>query len=131
AYLSYTNPDAFFLNLQRVQISYCDITSAVVKSLLTNAPFLRSMTIGSNVEMTDGDMFRLLGECSLENLEELILSNASHLTAVSVQLLAENCPKLRVLGSLTSWDITPEELDALRILIAVSNTDLTLWPITF
>ncbi|KAH1005023.1 hypothetical protein HUJ04_006098 [Dendroctonus ponderosae] len=74
---------------------------------------------------------RLLGECSLENLEELILSNASHLTAVSVQLLAENCPKLRVLGSLTSWDITPEELDALRILIAVSNTDLTLWPITF
>lgn len=75
--------------------------------------------------------FRLLGECSLENIEELILSNANHLTAVSVQLLAENCPKLRVLGSLTSWDVTPEELDALRILIALSNTDLTLWPITF
>ncbi|KAH1012328.1 hypothetical protein HUJ05_011504 [Dendroctonus ponderosae] len=70
AYLSYTNPDAFFLNLQRVQISYCDITSAVVKSLLTNAPFLRSMTIGSNVEMTDGDMFSACRRLSMVTANE-------------------------------------------------------------
>ncbi|KAH1012335.1 hypothetical protein HUJ05_011508 [Dendroctonus ponderosae] len=98
------------------------------KSVLT---YLSLLVLGRGVVSADENCGKLLGECSLENLEELILSNASHLTAVSVQLLAENCPKLRVLGSLTSWDITPEELDALRILIAVSNTDLTLWPVTF
>lgn len=56
--LKFTNPNVFFMNLQRIQILYCDITDSVVKSVLTNSPFLKSITVGSAVNMTDGDMFR-------------------------------------------------------------------------
>ncbi|CAG9773043.1 unnamed protein product [Ceutorhynchus assimilis] len=128
-YLKYTNLNVFFMNLQKVQILYCDITDNVIKSLLINAPFLQSISVGCNLQLTDGDMFRLLAECTLENLEELLLSDARFLTAITVELLAENCPKLKLLGSLISWDITQDEVEALRIIIAISNTDLTLWPI--
>ncbi|XP_066149371.1 uncharacterized protein [Euwallacea fornicatus] len=129
--LTFTNPGAYFVNLQKIQILYCDISDAALRTVLTNSPFLRSFTVGCSIEMTDGDMFRLLSEYSLENLEELLLSEARCLTAITVELLADNCPKLRVLGSLMGWDITQEEIDALRLLIALSNTDLTLWPVTY
>ncbi|KAL1512869.1 hypothetical protein ABEB36_002381 [Hypothenemus hampei] len=130
-YLKFSNLDSFYVNLQKVQILYCDIDDTVVKSMLTNAPFLKSITVGCSIQMTDGDMFRLLGECTLENIEELLFSEARFLTAITVELLADNCPKLKVLGSLVGWDITPDEIDALRVLISITNTDLTLWPVAY
>lgn len=73
--------------------------------------------------------FRLLSECSLDNLEELLFSEARFLTPVTVGLLMDNCPKLKILGSLMGWDITQEEIDALKLLVKLSNIDLTLWPL--
>ncbi|XP_050303399.1 uncharacterized protein LOC126741110 isoform X2 [Anthonomus grandis grandis] len=129
-HLKFINPLTFFMCLKKVHILYCDISDNVVKTLLSNAPFLRSITVGCPLEMTDGDMFRILAECTLENLEELLLNDARFLTVFSVELLADNCPNLRLLGSLTGWEVTQEQIDSLRVLLALSNVDLTLWPQT-
>lgn len=43
----------------------------------------------------------------------------------------DNCPKLKILGSLFGWDITQEEIEALKLLVTLSNIDLTLWPVNY
>lgn len=58
--LTFSNEDVCFVNLQKVQFLYCDINDTVIKMVLANSPFLKSITVGCNVEMTDGDMFRLV-----------------------------------------------------------------------
>lgn len=58
--LSCSNADVCFMNLQKVQFLYCDINDTMIKTVLTNSPFLKSITVGCSVEMTDGDMFRLV-----------------------------------------------------------------------
>lgn len=58
--LSCSNADVCFMNLQKVQFLYCDINDTLIKTVLINSPFLKSITVGCSVEMTDGDMFRLV-----------------------------------------------------------------------
>lgn len=58
--LSCSNADAYFMNLQKIQFLYCDINDTLIKTVLANSPFLKSITVGCSVEMTDGDMFRLV-----------------------------------------------------------------------
>lgn len=39
-----------------------------------------------------------------------------------------HCTNLKVIGQLSGWDIGLDELDYLRVVIALTNTDLTLLP---
>lgn len=127
--LTFNDINAYFVALQNVELLYCDMTDLLVRYILTNAPFLRRIVVGCVVNMTDGDIFRLCAECDFENLEELWFSCARCLTATSVELLMGHCPNLRVVGQLNGWDMHQDELDYLNVVIAASNTDLTLLPV--
>lgn len=124
--LDYTNLRNYFMNLQYVEILYCDITDGVVRSILRNAPFLRKLLVGSTVNMTDGDIFRICAESDLACLEELWFSYARYLSTTSVELLMGHCSNLKIIGELTRWDISPEDLELLRIVITLTNTDLII-----
>lgn len=122
-------PDNYFMNMQAVEILYCDVSGNVLRYLLMNTPFLRRIVVGDVIAMTDGDVFRLCADCQFLCLEELWFSSARCLTATSVELLMGHCPILRVLGQLSGWDVSPSDMDCLRTLIMSSNIDLTLLPV--
>ncbi|XP_065156971.1 uncharacterized protein [Atheta coriaria] len=127
--LACLQPDNYFLALESLEMLYCSVGDALVRYFLMNTPFLRRLLVGDVVRMTDGDVFRLCADCEFASLEELWLSNARGLTLTSVELLMGHCPRLRVLGQLNGWDITPDDMDLLRAVILSTNTDLTLLPI--
>ncbi|KAI4457681.1 f-box/tpr repeat protein pof3 [Holotrichia oblita] len=122
-------PDNYFMNLHTVEILYCDVSANVLRYLLMNTPFLRRIVVGDVIMMTDGDIFRLCADCEFQCLEELWFSSARCLTATSVELLMGHCRNLRVLGQLSGWDVTPNDMDYLRTLIMSCNLDLTLLPV--
>lgn len=127
--LCFTRMDTFFMNLENIEILYCNISDSSIKCILVNCPFLKRVIIGCVVNMTDGDMFKLCDECDFVYLEELWLSCARGLTDISVELLMEHCPNLKVLGQLNEWNILQEEIEYLRSVILYTNTDLTLLPL--
>lgn len=124
--LTFSNRDNYFMTLQNVELLYCDMTDNVVKYILANAPFVKRFVVGSVINMTDGDIFRICAECEMTCLEELWFSYARCLTSISVELLMGHCPNLKVLGELGRWDISLEDLDLIRIVIALTNTDLVI-----
>lgn len=126
--LCYTNFENYFMCLQTIELLYCDMSDNVVKCILMNAPFLKRFLVGSVINMTDGDIFRICAESDLSCLEELWFSYARCLTSTTVELLMGHCPNLRVIGQLDRWDINQEDLDLLRVVIALTNTDLSLFP---
>lgn len=130
-HLIFSRPEVFFMCLTDIEISYCDITDSCLKLLLMNSPLLRRVMIGCQIHFSDGDLFRLCAECEFLFLEELWLSSARNLTAISVELLISHCPKLRFLGQLNGWNITSEEIDFFKSLIQISNMDITLLPTVF
>ncbi|CAH1995444.1 unnamed protein product [Acanthoscelides obtectus] len=127
--LTYSDSSSYFMSLQNVEFLYCDMSDDVIRFVLMNSPFLKRMVVGCVILMTDGDIFRLCAECDFSNLEELWFSCAKWLTATSVELLMGHCPNLKVIGQLTGWDMHQEELDYLKMVIAATNTDLTLLPV--
>ncbi|CAG9864895.1 unnamed protein product [Phyllotreta striolata] len=124
--LTFMNPDTYFMSLINVDLTYCDMSDDVVRMVLMNSPFLRQVVIGSIIRMTDGDVFRLCAECDFYNLEELWISCARSLTVISVELLMGHCRNLRQIGQLNGWDLSLDEIDYLKIIIASTNTDLKL-----
>ncbi|XP_044258727.1 uncharacterized protein LOC123007474 [Tribolium madens] len=127
--LAFSQMDTFFMNLENIEILYCDISDSSIKCILMNCPFLKRVIIGCVINMTDGDIFRLCAECDFLCLEELWFSCARGLTCISVELLMGHCPNLKVLGQLSGWDIHQEEIEYLRSVILYTNTDLTLLPL--
>ncbi|XP_056641806.1 uncharacterized protein LOC130448444 [Diorhabda sublineata] len=126
--LTHTNLDTYFMSLVNVEFSYCEVSDDVIRFVFTNSPFLRKISVGSVIKMTDGDMFRLCAECDLINLEELWFSCAMWLTSTTVELLMGHCPKLKVIGHMDGWDVSQEDIEYLRAVVICTNTDLTLFP---
>lgn len=126
--LCFYNLENYFMCLETVELLYCDMSDNVVKCILTNAPFLKRFLVGSIINMTDGDIFRICAESDLGCLEELWFSYARSLTATTVELLMGHCPNLKVLGQLDRWGVSQEDLDLFRIAIVLTNTDLSLLP---
>lgn len=118
-----------FINLQSIEVLYCELNMKCLRFLLTNTKCLKRIIIGDVVHMTDGDIFRLCADCEFSYLEELWFSCAKGLTATSVELLMGHCPNLKVLGQLSGWDVTPNDMDYLRAAINCMNIDLTLLPV--
>ncbi|CAH1183811.1 unnamed protein product, partial [Phaedon cochleariae] len=101
--ITFSNLDTYFMSLERLELSYCDMSLGVLRFLMTNSPFLKKIIVGCNINMTDGDVFRLCAECDFNFLEEVWFSSARSLTSTSVELLMGHCPSLRVLGQLSGW----------------------------
>lgn len=120
------NEDAYFIQLETVEIRYCDISINVLGFLLLNSPFLRRVVIIDNCHLTDGDIFRLCADSEFLNLEELCFAYASGLTVTSVELLMGHCPKLRYIGQLSQWNVKDTELVELSSIVQQSNVDLIL-----
>lgn len=118
--------DAYFVQLETVEVRYCDISVNVIGFLLLNSPFIRRVVIIDNCQLTDGDIFRLCADSDFLNLEELCFAYAGGLTATSVELLMGHCPKLRALGQLSQWNVKDTELVEFSNIIQQSNVDLTL-----
>lgn len=129
AKLSFLQLENYFMNLENVEILYCEVSDTTLRLLLTNTPFLKRIVIGCVINMTDGDIFRLCAECDFVCLEELWFSCAKGLTSISVELLMGHCPNLRMIGQLNGWDVHQEEVDYLRSVLLYTNTDLTLLPL--
>lgn len=127
--LSLPEVNSYFMSLQNLEMLYCNVGSLLVGHLMINSPYLRRIVVGDVIHMTDGDVFRLCAECDFVNLEELWFSYARYLTSTSVELLMGHCPKLKVVGQLNGWDISPSEIELLRTLIVVNNIDLILLPV--
>ncbi|XP_044756676.1 uncharacterized protein LOC123315155 [Coccinella septempunctata] len=130
-HLTISRPELFFMYLTNIEILYCNMTDNCLRQILANSPLLRRVMIGCAVNFTDGDLFRLCADIEFLFLEELWLSCAKSLTAISIELLMNHCPKLRFLGQMNGWDITSEEVEFFRTVIQVSNIDLTLLPTVF
>lgn len=118
-----------FRNLQSVEILYCELSTHILRSLLTNTKSLKRIIVGDVIHMTDGDIFRICADCEFLYLEELWFSCAKGLTATSVELLMGHCRNLKVLGQLSGWDVSPNDMDYLRAAINCMNIDLTLLPV--
>lgn len=125
--LSFSNSENYFMNLQNVELLYCDMMDSVVRYFLTNSPFLKRFLVGSIINMTDGDLFRICADSDLGCLEELWFSYARCLTSTSVELLMGHCPNLKVIGELGRWDVTQDDLDLLRIVTTLTNTNLVIY----
>lgn len=128
--LTCTDFGSYFMNLQNLEVLYCNTNTALLKYLMTNSPFLRRIVVGDVVYMTDGDVFRLCAECNFENLVELWFSCAKCLTATSVELLMGHCPNLKVIGQLNGWSLSPAEVEFFRAVVVANNIDLNLLPAT-
>lgn len=124
--LTCTDFSCYFMNLQRLEVLYCNINNAVLKHVMTNSPFLKRIFVGDVIYMTDGDVFRLCAECDFCNLVELWFSCAKCLTATSVELLMGHCANLKVIGDLSSWSLSPVEVEFLKAVIEANNIDLNL-----
>lgn len=122
-------PNVNFKNLQSIEILYCELNTYLLKFILTNTICLKRIIVGDVIHMTDGDIFRLCADCEFLYLEELWFSCAKGLTATSVELLMGHCPNLKVLGQLSGWDVTSNDMDYLRAAINCMNIDLTLLPV--
>lgn len=127
--LTFTELDNYFMALQNVELSYCDMSDHVLRFIMAHSPFLKRIIVGSAIQMTDGDFFRLCAECDFACLEEIWFSCARGLTSIAVELLMGHCPNLKTLGQLSGWDVPQDDLDYLRTVIASSNIDLTLLPV--
>lgn len=126
--LAWGDPEAFFVSLQSAEILYCEMPDSVVRLVLTNSPCLRRIILGSTIQMTDGDLFRLCADCDFAALEELWFSCAKCLTVTSAALLMGHCPNLTSLGQLSGWDVSADDIEYLQAIIFSSNLNLTLLP---
>ncbi|XP_030755723.1 uncharacterized protein LOC115882043 [Sitophilus oryzae] len=128
--LEFPNLDKLtFRYLSKIQLIYCDISDKDVMSLMVSTPEAISIHIGSSVDFTDEDILRLVTEHNFPQLEELIFSYASNLTDLSVELLVTTCWNLKVLGTLSEWNISELEFITLKLLFQSTNTDVTLLPL--
>lgn len=121
--------NSYYNNLQSVEILYCELNTYVLKYILRYTKFLKRIIVGDIIHLTDSDIFKLCETCDFNYLEELWFSCAKGLTTTSVELLMSHCKNLKVLGQLSGWNVTPNDMDYLRAAINCMNIDLTLLPL--
>ena len=68
-----------------------------------------------------------LGRGSLVRLEELALLAAPRLDTACLEILIARLPCLTIVGRLQGWDISPAQLEPLKLRLRQQNFNLTLW----
>ncbi|GLV42916.1 uncharacterized protein CBL_20472 [Carabus blaptoides fortunei] len=114
-----------FDQLEEVEILYSELTLPCLKYILRRSPELRKFEVHEPVKLSDGDLCKLFRDYFMLNLEELYFANARYLTVNGVELLMGHCPQLRVLGQISGWDLSTDDLDYLRAIVQSTNSNLT------
>ncbi|XP_026473858.1 uncharacterized protein LOC113377678 [Ctenocephalides felis] len=116
-----------FLNLQNLEILHSKVSNSILSYLMTHAPKLKRLSVG-DVNFTDDDIFRIFNNNEFPYLEDLWFLNASYLSTASAEIMMDRCPVLTVLGQLSGWNVTYEDLELMRTMISSANTKLALLP---
>ncbi|KPJ18690.1 hypothetical protein RR48_10634 [Papilio machaon] len=118
-----------FNKLEHIEIIHGNLSMQCLKYLMTSSPRLKKLIIGDEILLDDCDMSRMLRRYKFPYLEAIWFPNAPRLSAETVELLIECCPKLQSLGQLSGWRFTPDEMMLLRAIYASTNTDIILSPL--
>lgn len=120
--------DEFLSKLVHLEVTYSELTPSCLRYILSKSPNLKRISIGDEVGITDGDLYRLCADFCLLNLEKVWFNNARYLTINAIELLMSHCPELRILGKMTCWNVTSEDIFFMKAVIQSTNSDLTLLP---
>ncbi|XP_022920566.1 uncharacterized protein [Onthophagus taurus] len=97
--------------------------------LLMNAVNIKYVHLGSSTGITHNSIVKIISAGSFKKLEELRILYSVDMNLKTVNLLLENCPNLKVLSELESWQgLSFDELKTLRSNIASSNFNLDIRP---
>ncbi|CAG2104352.1 unnamed protein product, partial [Medioppia subpectinata] len=81
--------------LEVLQLCGCSITDRAAKLIGDNCPNLQSVDMSRTVVSDDGLCYFASSVCA-KSVAELMVNNCSHVTATSVRLISECCPKLSI-----------------------------------
>lgn len=128
----FANPDRLkikpFQNLERV-FCVADSASLHLEFLLNHCVNIKNIHLGSSTGLGHDLMARIFTRNSMRHLEELRILYSSDFSICTVKLILANCPKLRVLSELESWNgITKEELKYFKEYIETHNYALDIRP---
>lgn len=126
-FLSHTT-DVAICKLRNIEVLYSELTPSCLRYILQRSPDLRKISIGEEVGITDGDLYRLCADFCLLNLEKLWFQNARYLTVNAIELLMSHCPELTTLGRIPGWNVSTEDIFFMRAVIQSTNSDLSLLP---
>lgn len=126
-FISHTT-DVTLTHLRQLEVLYSELTPSCLRYILSKSPELRKISIGDEVGITDGDLYRLCADFCLLNLENLWFNNARYLTVNAIELLMSHCASLTSLGRMTGWNVSSDDIFFMRAVIESTNLDLTLLP---
>lgn len=93
--------------------------------LLSRCPNLKIINLGLNIGLTDDGMIKVIIQNPLKKLEEFHCERNLHLTMTTVNLLVNNCDKLKAISDLQCWTaLDPNELSKFREMIRLENLNL-------
>lgn len=116
-----------FPKLTKLEILHSPISTSCVRYLMTCCPQVEELSVGESIDLTDDDVADILGKSALLELRELWIASARNLSRISVEVLLITCPKLKSIGVLSGWGLTPDDVQELFYEIQISNMDLMLW----
>ncbi|XP_021914222.1 uncharacterized protein LOC110827147 [Zootermopsis nevadensis] len=116
-----------FPSLTKLEVLHSAITTSCVRYLLSSSPQIEDLSIGEDIDLTDGDFADILGKTTLPQLRELWFRSARDLSRITVEVLMVMCPNLKSIGILSGWGLSPDDIQELLYEIQISNLDLTLW----
>ncbi|KAJ9598487.1 hypothetical protein L9F63_010840 [Diploptera punctata] len=119
--------EVMFPKLTKLEILHSPISTSCVRYLMTCCPQVEELSVGESIDLTDDDIADILGKSALLELRELWIASARNLTRISVEVLMITCPKLKSIGVLSGWGLTPDDVQELFYEIQISNMDLMLW----
>lgn len=126
-FISHTTED-YLPKLNHLEVTYSELTPSCLRYILSKSPNLKHISIGDEVGITDGDLYRLCADFCLLSLEKVWFNNARYLTINAIHLLMSHCPELRILGKMTGWNVTSDDISFMKAVIQSTNSDLTLLP---
>lgn len=103
------------------------LTAILVKKVFRSSDQLIHVGFGECNQLTDEDLISCINASNLKCLREFWFGQACRLTIESLKYLMENCPSMTSIGNLAGWGMEPGETSFIRMQLALTNTDLTLY----
>lgn len=117
-----------FQHLERV-FWVVDCAVNHLEFLLSHSVNIKFIHLGSSTGITHSSIVKILSVNPMKNLEELRILYSTDMSIRTVELLLQNCSKLKVLSELEGWQgISMEELQSFRQFTFSNNLDLDIRP---
>jgi len=113
-----------FLELESL-LCVSELAQNVVQFLLVHAQNLKFVQFGTTAKFNDEIVRNVLHRNALKKIEEIRILKSYELTMNAVRLLIAECPRLKVIAEMDSWEgIADRELRELRAEIKQRNWEL-------